>query len=602
MADGYKRLPQREGSTYILAVAALSALFLNSPPITAAPSSGSYFALSLFAESPMDPHNSWTGPSTSSFLASIKSRLTCSICSGGVRFLQNLAQQNSSRQEIISAAVGACVKFRLETEDVCRGIVPAFAPEILTVLDKLVLSPSELCGVIIGPQCGDPYNPLDDWNVTLPDVPQPKPVPPAPPKAGAPTLRVLHLSDTHYDKHYKPGSNANCGEPLCCREFNGVPANQSDGAGQFGDYRYCDTPLWTLENLLQKLSAEKDQFDYIYWTGDLPAHDVWNQTQATQLESVHHMVGLLLKYFPGKPIFPSLGNHESAPVNSFPPPYIKGPQNISWLYDALEAAWANWLPKDALAMVKRGAYYTVSPHPGFRIVSLNMNYCNSENWWMLLNTTDPTGELAWLIDLLQQAENAGEKVHILGHIPPGDSGCLRAWSWNYNRVVNRYQNTISGQFFGHTHYDSFQVFYDEETRSVPVNVAYVGPSVTAYAGLNMGYRFYIVDGIYRNSSYQVLDHETYILNLTKANTEGKINWEHEYSAKALYNMTSLYPRDWDRLITRMKTDQTLLNTYNRLFYKSVNSGACDAQCRYARLCDARSARSHDPDICRDLKG
>ena len=67
--------------------------------------------------------------------------------------------------------------------------------------------------------------------------------------------------------------------------------------------------------------------------------------------------------------------------------------------------------------------------------------------------------------------------------------------------LHRYQNIIAGQFFGHTHYDSFQVFYDEETLSVPVNVAYVAPSVTAYSGLNMGYRFYTMDGIYRNSSY-----------------------------------------------------------------------------------------------------
>ncbi|RUS86483.1 hypothetical protein EGW08_005733, partial [Elysia chlorotica] len=273
------------------------------------------------------------------------------------------------------------------------------------------------------------------------------------------------------------------------------------------------------------------QFDYIYWTGDLPAHDVWNQTRESQLQSLRHMVGLMLKYFPGKPVFPSLGNHESAPVNSFPPPYISGKYSISWLYDALADAWKNWLPKDALASVKTGAYYTVSPHPGFRIISLNMNYCNNENWWMLLNTTDPAGELHWLIGLLQHSEDVGEKVHILGHIPPGDSGCLRAWSWNYYKVVNRYQNIIAGQFFGHTHYDSFQVFYDEETLTVPVNVAYVAPSVTAYSGLNMGYRFYTMDGVYKNSSYQVLDHETYILNLTKANAELKMDWEFEYSAK-----------------------------------------------------------------------
>lgn len=41
--------------------------------------------------------------------------------------------------------------------------------------------------------------------------------------------------------------------------------------------------------------------------------------------------------FPGIPIFPALGNHESAPVNSFPPPYVQQvDSSISWLYDELD--------------------------------------------------------------------------------------------------------------------------------------------------------------------------------------------------------------------------------------------------------------------------
>ena len=67
-------------------------------------------------------------------------------------------------------------------------------------------------------------------------------------------------------------------------------------------------------------------------------------------------------------------------------------------------------------------FYVVT---GFRIISLNMNYCNNHNFWLLLNLTDPLGELKWLIDELFKAEAAGEKVHILGHIPPGITDCLK---------------------------------------------------------------------------------------------------------------------------------------------------------------------------------
>lgn len=50
----------------------------------------------------------------------------------------------------------------------------------------------------------------------------------------------------------------------------------------------------------------------------------------------------------------------------------------------------------------------------------------------------------------------------------------------------RYESTITGQFFGHTHFDEFQLFYDEETMTRAVGVAYIAPSVTTYINLNPG--------------------------------------------------------------------------------------------------------------------
>lgn len=50
----------------------------------------------------------------------------------------------------------------------------------------------------------------------------------------------------------------------------------------------------------------------------------------------------------------------------------------------------------------------------------------------------------------------------------------------------RYENTLAGQFFGHTHVDEFEVFYDEETLSRPLSVAFLAPSATTYIGLNPG--------------------------------------------------------------------------------------------------------------------
>lgn len=55
---------------------------------------------------------------------------------------------------------------------------------------------------------------------------------------------------------------------------------------------------------------------------------------------------------------------------------------------------------------------------------------------------------------------------------------------------SRYQDTIKAQFYGHTHYDEFIVYFDEETRAMPINIAYIGPSVTTYSFLNPSFRIY----------------------------------------------------------------------------------------------------------------
>lgn len=84
-------------------------------------------------------------------------------------------------------------------------------------------------------------------------------------------------------------------------------------------------------------------------------------------------------------------------------------------------------------------------------------------------------------------------MHIIGHVPPGLADCMEAWSREYHRVITRYQNTVKAQFFGHTHYDEFVVFFDEKDRQKPINVGYVAPSVTTYSFLNPSYRIYSSD-------------------------------------------------------------------------------------------------------------
>jgi sphingomyelin phosphodiesterase len=69
-----------------------------------------------------------------------------------------------------------------------------------------------------------------------------------------PTIKVLHLADPHWDPEYMEGSNANCGNPLCCRASSGPITKDEDSAGYWGDYRKCDLPWRTLENSVEQMS------------------------------------------------------------------------------------------------------------------------------------------------------------------------------------------------------------------------------------------------------------------------------------------------------------------------------------------------------------
>lgn len=526
---------------------------------------------------------------------SVMSKVSCTACKAGAGLLQHYIRAGKSKEQINKMIYQFCVSLKIQSARVCEGITRLFGSEVVYVLKRITIGPDEICSFVIGDACGDVYNPYHEWEVSFPPVPKPAPKSLEAPQEGAPSFKVLHISDTHYDPYYAEGSNAECNEPLCCRASNGPALSPGGGAGRWGDYRKCDTPKRTVDHMLKHIADTHTDIDYILWTGDLPPHDVWNQTREENLKILQETVEQMSDMFPGVPIFPALGNHESSPVNSFPPPYVSSPEaSITWLYEALDAQWRRWLPAGASHTVRRGAFYSVLVRPGFRIISLNMNYCNNKNWWLLLNSTDPATELQWLIYELQSAEFSGEKVHLIGHIPPGHSDCLKVWSRNYYAIINRYESTITAQFFGHTHFDEFEVFYDPTDLGRATSIAYVGPSVSPYYDLNPGYRIYYIDGDHDQSTRLVIDHETWIMNLKEANLYDYPIWYKLYTARAAYQMPSLRPQDWDHFIDDLTSKEDVFSLYYKHYWKnSPRRSPCAGDCHKRLVCDARSGRSHD---------
>lgn len=55
----------------------------------------------------------------------------------------------------------------------------------------------------------------------------------------------------------------------------------------------------------------------------------------------------------------------------------------------------------------------------------------------MINSRDPAQQLEWLVDVLKNAEEQNEKVHILAHVPPGQNDCIDVWKNNYYKIITR---------------------------------------------------------------------------------------------------------------------------------------------------------------------
>jgi hypothetical protein len=74
-----------------------------------------------------------------------------------------------------------------------------------------------------------------------------------------------------------------------------------------------------------------------------------------------------------------------------------------------------------------------------------------------------------------------------------------------------------------------------------------------------------------NYFQNILDSETWIFNLTKANTNASVNpaWFKLYSFKDIYGVASLTPTEMDKLTHRLAANRSLLEEYSRYFINDV---------------------------------
>ncbi|KAJ7757507.1 sphingomyelin phosphodiesterase [Mycena metata] len=436
---------------------------------------------------------------------------------------------------------------------------------------------------------------------------QPKPNPlPAPKKPSGQRLKVLHLSDFHLDPRYSTGAEANCTTGLCCRKggFNSASPNVTlSPAPRFGAYT-CDTPMALGAAAVQAIpvltGTEGTGFSFTVYTGDLVSHDPDNQ-----LSRQYTLLYDLFKQTLGSgPVYAVLGNHDSYNQAQDAHHALGGElaSQFSWNYDHLAALWQHeaWLPESAVALARAHySAYMVQRQDGLRIVSLNTdmsvfraNYFNYIN----LDTPDNSGMLRFLTDELQDAEDAGDRVWIIGHV-------LSGWDGS-NRAVDRFSpHVVANVFFGHTHEDQASIFYanNATTQSAETaqTMAWMGPSITPGTNLNSGFRMYEVD----SSTFDIIDAYTWRADVNSfpsldAQVEFGPTYSFEYSTRDTYGpsvpgwgASDPLNATWWHLVTEaMETNSSLVTTFNELQGKgSVRVPPCTGDCITAKICYIRSA-------------
>ncbi len=224
-------------------------------------------------------------------------------------------------------------------------------------------------------------------------------------------------------------------------------------------------------------------------------------------------------------------------------------------------------------------YYAARPMPGLRLIGLNTII-----WGTTYTAVDGVNQreaghaqILWFAGQLQQAAQAGEKVHVLMHIPPGVDAyalsqapaqpTLQAMMWaalpapgmtwqdQFLGLVNHYSATVAGLFYGHTHMDELRLLYDRSGTRVR-EVAISSPGVTPLDSNNPGFKKVYYD----RQSLEPTDFITFYTT-PSANRWGEASYQFSqvYGCGSETILACLAKQPLDQINTKMGSIYTVKN-------------------------------------------
>ena len=380
-----------------------------------------------------------------------------------------------------------------------------------------------------------------------------------------------HISDLHIDTYQ------HCSTPV-------------------GDY-HCDSPLVLALSALHAMKNIQPYPDLILWTGDSAPH--WSTPSMEYILNITSTVFTQLEQlFPGVPVIPVLGNHDTSPPNQFPVPTPEDPTPQYYSHMLHQGGWGQHVPEgDGVKTFLTCGYY-VKTVKTVKYVVLNTNIYLHDNY---TEGEDPCGQLAWLNNTLVQADSP---LYIVSHVPPKmqfttPTHFVKHIHNKYMEIVTNYDNSkkIYAHLYAHYHSDTFELFLDEESRSEVRGVAYIGSSVSPITGVNPGIRLFKFD----DDDRTLLDYDQYYLDLQHVTEkfygqkEEKEN-SNTISKKSLnkhsfiHNFTDVLAKEWKLLYSATEffsiprlSQHNMFTVFTRMVEQGATSPLFLAYCHHSSL-------------------
>ncbi|KAK4554054.1 hypothetical protein LTR86_008895 [Recurvomyces mirabilis] len=566
---------------------------------------------------------------------------TCSICTSSLEVL-HIASLSLSQDVLSDIMIEVCQTLDLTSlvaPSTCSsyfsgigGLGPYFS-QLLRRMSAATGDMQAFCYYEFGLCRAPPITAVDenDWF-------HPKPVnkTAAPPPSGK-TANVLHFSDWHMDPRFDIGSEANCTTGLCCRSDSknaALHTNVTDPslpASRFGDF-LCDSPpdLALSAFADMRRTVDLSTVSFAIFTGDIVSHDQTDQESralSTYEETIAYQT--FKAQLGDVPVYSTLGNHDSWP-SGFNTPNSFGndsaPNTFSWNYDLLSSLWqqAGWIDgNEAQYAASHYGAYAHTTKDGLRVISINSDFWYTPNIFNYYNYANPdkSGILRFLTAELLAAEAKDQRAWIIGHVPSGGSSAIANPSALFHSIVARFSPaTIAGVFFGHTHQDGKQLYYDFASNSTtanssrvvrnytsldynsPLAVAYIGPSIVPLTNYNAGWSMYEVDA----ETFSVVNGQVHFANISNSLTWSPAPvWEFEYDIRQTYDPNCTWPTTaplnetfWNQVTKNMLNDSALIEQYLFLATKSsVKTAACLGVCLQKSICGIRSSNRAVYELC-----